>query len=291
MNQYFHTLSAEKRDSIRHFFITERKDQICEITYKGLFDQSDDDLSPEEVWYEAKRCIEMLKEFDPDELEIECMALFRKLNKRYSAFISSSGELIPRTGSEARHSTMMVLYVVLLMLIDECETLDNHPLNDTFVIINNLIHDIDGLRELHKATHHKESVNEDRGKFVPIQNYRELEDLAEYNTKYGGEFRIEKEESHTSVTTNDTETSRNVDVIVELRPFFYNVEQETANFVSKIRGVEPVDVTAEVNRLLKERKVSDLSCHKPLWKILHRYGLYKCGIKNWNDQIRVPKAK
>ncbi len=287
MDHYFHILSFEERDNIRHFFRIERKDLICDITYRGLFEQSEGDLAPEEVWYEAKLCIERLKKFEPDELEIECMALFKRLNKRYSVFISPNGEHINRADSEARHSTMMVLYVVLLMLLDECETIENHPLNGTFDIFNYLIHDIDGLSQLHKATNRRESINEEKGKYVPIQNYRELDDLAVYNQRYG--FK-DKKVYQDKVTGNNL-SPNDVEAIAKLKPFFFNMEQEAADFVSKIRGVKPKDVTAEVNRLLKERKVSDMSCKKPLWEILHQYGLYKCGISNWDNQINVPKSQ
>jgi hypothetical protein len=45
-------------------------------------------------------------------------------------------------------------------------------------------------------------------------------------------------------------------------------------------------VIAEVNRLLKERKVSDISCNKVLWEILHENGYYAPTLSNWNSQIR-----
>ena len=72
----------------------------------------------------------------------------------------------------------------------------------------------------------------------------------------------------------------------KLAPVFFGNRELVAEFLGRIKGAKPTDVTAEVNRLLKERKVSDISCNKVLWEILHENGYYAPTLSNWNSQIR-----
>ena len=72
----------------------------------------------------------------------------------------------------------------------------------------------------------------------------------------------------------------------KLVPVFFGNRELVAEFMGRIKGAKPTDVTAEVNRLLKERKVSDISCNKALWEILHENGFYAPTLSNWNSQIR-----
>ena len=72
----------------------------------------------------------------------------------------------------------------------------------------------------------------------------------------------------------------------KLAPVFYGNRELMAEFLERIKGAKPTDVTTEVNRLLKERKVSDVSCNKVLWEILHENGYYTPTLSNWNSQIR-----
>ena len=72
----------------------------------------------------------------------------------------------------------------------------------------------------------------------------------------------------------------------KLAPVFFGNREQVAEFLGCIKGAKPTDVIAEVNRLLKERKVSDISCNKVLWEILHENGYYARTLSNWNSQIR-----
>ena len=84
-----------------------------------------------------------------------------------------------------------------------------------------------------------------------------------------------------SVTEEADET-----LVCKLAPVFFGNRELVAEFLRRIKGAKPTDVTAEVNRLLKERKVSDISCNKVLWEILHKNGFYTPTLSNWNSQIR-----
>lgn len=76
------------------------------------------------------------------------------------------------------------------------------------------------------------------------------------------------------------------DIIEQLKPVFYGSEKEAKAFVASIRGVKPKQITDMVNQLVSERKISDMSKHRDLWKILHDYGLYERSESNWNMQVK-----
>ena len=75
-------------------------------------------------------------------------------------------------------------------------------------------------------------------------------------------------------------------LVDKLAPVFFGNREMVAEFLGRIKGARPTDVTAEVNRLLKDRKVSDISCNKVLWELLHENGYYTPTLSNWNSQIR-----
>lgn len=75
-------------------------------------------------------------------------------------------------------------------------------------------------------------------------------------------------------------------LVCKLAPVFYGDRKLVMEFLGRIKGTKPTDVTAEVNRLIKDRKVSDFSCNKVLWEILHENGYYSPTLSNWNSQIK-----
>lgn len=70
-----------------------------------------------------------------------------------------------------------------------------------------------------------------------------------------------------------------------LAPIFYGNEQEAEDFLAGIEGMKPKEITAKVNQLVREGKISKLSCRRDLWKVLHDSGLYKPTESNWNQQV------
>lgn len=76
------------------------------------------------------------------------------------------------------------------------------------------------------------------------------------------------------------------EVLELLSPLFYGNREEAACFLQRIRGAKPTQVVAEVRMLVGEKKISDLSCHQPLWEILSQNGYYDKTLRNWNDQLK-----
>lgn len=76
-------------------------------------------------------------------------------------------------------------------------------------------------------------------------------------------------------------------VITRLTPIFYNDKAEVRKFLSRIKGVKPTEITATVTRLVREKKVSALSCKGDMWKIMYDAGLYQNEKNTWNRQVII----
>lgn len=74
-------------------------------------------------------------------------------------------------------------------------------------------------------------------------------------------------------------------VAAELTPIFYGDGEEAAKFVSSIRGMKDKQITDLVARLVDERKISDKSYNRDLYKVLSGHGLYGASESNWNTQV------
>ncbi|MBQ7421424.1 MAG: hypothetical protein IJV27_04710 [Prevotella sp.] len=76
------------------------------------------------------------------------------------------------------------------------------------------------------------------------------------------------------------------DIVTQLKPIFYGSEEEVKAFFVSIQGMKPSQITERVRQLVKEKKISDLSCRRDLWKVLHDSGIYPCSESNWNQQVK-----
>lgn len=87
---------------------------------------------------------------------------------------------------------------------------------------------------------------------------------------------------------NDSQSSatEEPDAIVGLlKPIFYGSEEEAKAFLQSIQGMKPKQITNKVNQLVSEKKISDMSRHRDLWKVLHDCGIYDKTESNWNQQV------
>jgi hypothetical protein len=76
------------------------------------------------------------------------------------------------------------------------------------------------------------------------------------------------------------------DVIDRLKPMFYGDAENAKAFLQGIQGMKPTQITEKVNQLVGERKISDMSKHRDLWKVLHDCGIYDKSESNWNQQVK-----
>ena len=75
-------------------------------------------------------------------------------------------------------------------------------------------------------------------------------------------------------------------VVERLKPIFFGVEEEARAFFMQIQGMKATQITAKVNQLVVEKKISDMSQHRDLWTVLHDCGLYDKSESNWNQQVK-----
>ena len=76
------------------------------------------------------------------------------------------------------------------------------------------------------------------------------------------------------------------DVVEKLKPMFYGQTEDAKAFLVSIQGMKPTQITDKVNQLVKEKKISELSKNRDLWKVLHDCGIYGPTESNWNQQVK-----
>ena len=72
----------------------------------------------------------------------------------------------------------------------------------------------------------------------------------------------------------------------QLLSIFYGNEENVRAFLESIKDAKPTQITMLVKKWVNENKISELSCHRDLWKVLHNNGLYTPSETNWNKQLR-----
>ena len=94
-----------------------------------------------------------------------------------------------------------------------------------------------------------------------------------------------------NITQNPVQPSTELDeqqqgVIEKLKPMFYGQLEDAKAFLVSIQGMKPTQITDKVNQLVREKKISDMSKHRDLWKVLHDCGIYDKSESNWNQQVK-----
>ena len=83
-----------------------------------------------------------------------------------------------------------------------------------------------------------------------------------------------------------TELDEQQDVVEKLKPIFYGQIEDAKAFLVSIQGMKPTQITDKVNQLVSDKKISDMSKHRDLWKVLHDCGIYDKSESNWNQQVK-----
>jgi len=93
---------------------------------------------------------------------------------------------------------------------------------------------------------------------------------------------IKQEEGNANVNVSATVDT---ELICELMPIFYNKTEVVETFVRAIRGKKSTQVTNYVRHLIASKRINPDLRNMELWDVLHRYELYSCGLRNWNQRI------
>ena len=75
------------------------------------------------------------------------------------------------------------------------------------------------------------------------------------------------------------------DIVNQLKPMFFGSEEEAKAFLTSIQGMKPTQITNKVNQLVSEKKISGMSRHRDLWKVMHDCCIYDKTESNWNQQV------
>ena len=94
-----------------------------------------------------------------------------------------------------------------------------------------------------------------------------------------------------NITQNPAQPSTELDeqqqdVVEKLKPMFYGQIEDAKAFLVSIQGMKPTQITDKVNQLVSDKKISDMSKHRDLWKVLHDCGIYDKSESNWNQQVK-----
>ena len=94
-----------------------------------------------------------------------------------------------------------------------------------------------------------------------------------------------------NVTQNPVQPSTELDeqqqdVVEKLKPMFYGQLEDAKAFLVSIQGMKPTQITDKVKQLVSDKKISDMSMHRDLWKVLHDCGIYDKSESNWNQQVK-----
>lgn len=98
-----------------------------------------------------------------------------------------------------------------------------------------------------------------------------------------------EEKKESSDETEGTARERNEqqqDIVSQLKPIFFGIEEDAKEFLARIKGMKPKQITDLVNQLVANHKISKLSCHRDLWTILHNHKIYTATESNWNMQVK-----
>lgn len=95
----------------------------------------------------------------------------------------------------------------------------------------------------------------------------------------------EKKETQSEANQPQSIDEEQQEVVERLKPIFFGIEADAREFLVSIEGMKATQITAKVNQLVDEGKISPLSSHRDLWRALHDCGLYKKSESNWNQQV------
>ena len=96
-----------------------------------------------------------------------------------------------------------------------------------------------------------------------------------------------KEENESEVEHEEQDEEDDADLVENLKPIFYNKEDDVRAFLKEISGMKPGDITDLVNRWVKDKRISDYGYSRKgvLWEILNEAGLYTKSRQNWCKRV------
>ena len=135
------------------------KDNLFKMLYKALFTLNENELSPEEVWNEARKVVVQIGETDELARDIEVQAVYADLCRQY--------------GETRKACVMKILLAAFFMLLDKYDSIDGHPHKEVCIEMKRLLKTLPGFEELYEKCRTEEDKLEADGKFIEVVDYLE----------------------------------------------------------------------------------------------------------------------
>ena len=120
-----------------------------------------------------------------------------------------------------------------------------------------------------------------KGNFINYGSYVDVHDNEVVNLSIDGNGEVKVDRGERA----EQDDERQQELVEKLKPIFFGDETEAQAFLTSIQGMKPTQITDRVNQLAKEKKISEMSKHRDLWRVLHDAGLYDKSESNWNAQV------
>lgn len=75
-------------------------------------------------------------------------------------------------------------------------------------------------------------------------------------------------------------------LMARLSPIFYGIEDYVNEFLKQAQVADSQHMIRIVKQMVAEHKISNISCRRTLWQVLHEFELYTRSESNWNQQMR-----
>lgn len=97
-------------------------------------------------------------------------------------------------------------------------------------------------------------------------------------------------EKHPENQSDHPQTAEDQLIVTKLVAVMYNDSDAASRYLQKLRTCKSnQEVTKLTQDLVDRRVISDVSCKRPLWTILHDSKLYTASEDNWNRYVKPPR--
>lgn len=90
--------------------------------------------------------------------------------------------------------------------------------------------------------------------------------------------------------TSNSDEDQECKLIQQLTPFFFGETDRVREFLLLVKDMKSTEITRLVSLWVKEKRILSTHCHRPLWQILHKAGIYLPTEANWNMQLDIRKT-
>lgn len=80
-------------------------------------------------------------------------------------------------------------------------------------------------------------------------------------------------------------SAKEKEMVSQLTPMFYGSDEDAREFLTSIQGAKAREIAEIVKKWVADKKMSELSCRRPLWRVLHDCGFLDITESYWNKLL------